>query len=122
MRLTRQCPEPSPPAGFISKYRRLGRYRAQYRRILGGVEPADRLHVADDDIAVVWFSDAVPECLERLDSLLDTLLEHWTRIDSKSEVAAPQARRDAEHIVNLGNRLDVGVDVEGDHGVLVSQD
>lgn len=106
----------------LSKHRRLSWDCAQNRRILGRVEPADCLHVTDDDIAVVWFSDAVPECLERLDSLLDTLLEHRTRIDSKSEVAAPQAWRDAEHIVNLGNRLDVGVDVEGDHGVLVSQD
>lgn len=119
MRLTRQCPEPSPPAVFISDHRGLGRDRPQHGGVLGGVEPADCLHVADDDIAVVRLSDAVPERLERLDGLLDALLEHGTRIDPKPEVAAPKAWRDAQHVMDFGDRLDVGVDVERHHGVLV---
>lgn len=91
---------------------------AQHRGVLGGVEPTDRLHVAYDDISVVRLGDAVAERLERLDGLLDSLLEHGSRIDPRPEVPAPEARRDAQHVMDFGDWLDVGVDVERRHGVL----
>lgn len=62
------------------------------------------------------------ERLERLDGLLDPLLEHGTRIDPRPEVPAPKARRDAQHVMDFGDGLDVGVDVERRHGVLVPED
>ena len=37
----------------------------------------------------------IGERLERLDGLLDPLLEHGTRIDPRPEVPAPKARRGA---------------------------
>lgn len=95
---------------------------AQHRGVLGGVEPTDRLHVAYDDISVVRLGDAVAERLERLDGLLDSLLEHGSRIDPRPEVPAPEARRDAQHVMDFGDWLDVGVDVERRHGVLVPED
>ena len=70
-----------PRAAPLSDHRGLGRDGPQHRRVLGGVEPADRLHVAYDDIPVVRLGDAVSERLERLDGLLDPLLEHGARID-----------------------------------------
>ena len=107
-----------PRAAPLSDHRGLGRDGPQHRRVLGGVEPADRLHVAYDDIPVVRLGDAVAERLERLDGLLDPLLEHGSRIDPQPEVPAPKARRDAQHVVDFGDRLDVGVGVERRHGVL----
>lgn len=91
---------------------------AQHRGVLGGVEPTDRLHVAYGDISVVRLGDAVAERLERLDGLLDPLLEHGTRIDPRPEVPAPKARRGAQRVMDFGDGLDVGVDVERRHGVL----
>lgn len=95
---------------------------AQHRGVLGGVEPTDRLHVAYDGISVVRLGDAVAERLERLDGLLDSLLEHGSRIDPRPEVPAPEARRDTQHVMDFGDWLDVGVDVERRHGVLVPED
>lgn len=95
---------------------------AQHCRVLGGLEPTVRLHVAYDDISVVRLGDAVAERLERLDGLLDPLLEHGTRIDPRPEVPAPKARRGAQHVMDFGDGLDVGVDVERRHGVLVAED
>lgn len=111
-----------PRAAPLSDHRGLGRDGPQHRRVLGGVEPADRLHVAYDDIPVVRLGDAVAERLERLDGLLDPLLEHGSRIDPQPEVPAPKARRDAQHVVDFGDRLDVGVGVERHHSVLVPED
>lgn len=91
---------------------------AQHCRVLGELEPTVRLHVAYGDISVVRLGDAVAERLERLDGLLDPLLEHGTRIDPQPEVPAPKAWRDAQHVVDYGDGLDVGVDVERHHGVL----
>lgn len=107
-----------PRAPPLSDHHGLGRDGPQHRRVLGGVELADRLHVAYDDISVVRLGDAVAERLERLDGLLDPLLEHGTRIDPQPEVPAPKAWRDAQHVVDYGDGLDVGVDVERHHGVL----
>ena len=101
---------------------RLGRDGPQHCRVLGGVEAAYRLDVADEDVAVVGLGDAVAEGLERLDRLADLLLEHGAGVHPQAEVAAPQARRHAKHVLDLGHRLDVGVDVERDHGVLVPED
>ena len=101
---------------------RLGRDGPQHCRVLGGVEAAYRLNVADEDVTVVGLGDAVAERLERLDGLLDPLLEHGTRIDPRPEVPAPKARRGAQHVMDFGDGLDVGVDVERDHGVLVPED
>lgn len=95
---------------------------AQHCRVLGELEPTVRLHVAYGDISVVRLGDAVAERLERLDGLLDPLLEHGTRIDSRPEVPAPKARRDAQHVMDFGDGLDVGVDVERHHSVLVPED
>lgn len=95
---------------------------AQHCRVLGELEPTVRLHVAYDDISVVRLGDAVAERLERLDGLLDSLLEHGSRIDPRPEVPAPEARRDAQHVMDFGDWLDVGVDVERRHGVLVPED
>ena len=95
---------------------------AQHCRVLGELEPTVRLHVAYGDISVVRLGDAVAERLERLDGLLDPLLEHGTRIDPRPEVPAPEARRDAQHVMDFGDWLDVGVDVERRHGVLVPKD
>lgn len=95
---------------------------AQHCRVLGELEPTVRLHVAYGDISVVRLGDAVAERLERLDGLLDPLLEHGTRIDPRPEVPAPEARRDAQHVMDFGDWLDVGVDVERRHGVLVPED
>lgn len=111
-----------PRAPPLSDHHGLGRDGPQHRRVLGGVELADRLHVAYDDISVVRLGDAVAERLERLDGLLDPLLEHGTRIDPQPEVPAPKAWRDAQHVVDYGDGLDVGVDVERHHGVLVPED
>lgn len=111
-----------PRAAPLSDHRGLGRDGPQHRRVLGGVEPADRLHVAYDDIPVVRLGDAVSERLERLDGLLNPLLEHGARIDPQPEVPAPKARRGAQHVVDFGDWLDVGVDVERHHGVLVPED
>lgn len=91
---------------------------AQHCRVLGELEPTVRLHVAYGDISVVRLGDAVAERLERLDGLLDPLLEHGTRIDPRPEVPAPKARRGARHVMDFGDGLDVGVDVERHHGVL----
>ena len=91
---------------------------AQHCRVLGELEPTVRLHVAYGDISVVRLGDAVAERLERLDGLLDSLLEHGSRIDPRPEVPAPEARRDAQHVMDFGDWLDVGVDVERHHGVL----
>lgn len=91
---------------------------AQHCRVLGELEPTVRLHVAYGDISVVRLGDAVAERLERLDGLLDPLLEHGTRIDPRPEVPAPKARRGAQHVMDFGDGLDVGVDVERHHGVL----
>ena len=91
---------------------------AQHCRVLGELEPTVRLHVAYGDISVVRLGDAVAERLERLDGLLDPLLEHGTRIDPQPEVPALKAWRDAQHVVDYGDGLDVGVDVERHHGVL----
>lgn len=85
---------------------------AQHCRVLGELEPTVRLHVAYDDISVVRLGDAVAERLERLDGLLDPLLEHGTWIDPQPEVPAPKAWRDAQRVVDYGDGLDVGVDVE----------
>ena len=101
---------------------RLGRDGPQHCRVLGGVEAAYRLDVADEDVAVVGLGDAVAEGLERLDRLADFLLEHGAGVHPQAEVAAPQARQHAQHVLDLGHRLDVGVDVERDHGVLVPED
>lgn len=95
---------------------------AQHCRVLGELEPTVRLHVAYGDISVVRLGDAVAERLERLDGLLDPLLEHGTRIDPRPEVPAPKARRGAQHVMDFGDGLDVGVDVERRHGVLVAED
>lgn len=95
---------------------------AQHCRVLGELEPTVRLHVAYGDISVVRLGDAVAERLERLDGLLDPLLEHGTRIDPRPEVPAPKARRGAQHVMAFGDGLDVGVDVERRHGVLVDED
>lgn len=95
---------------------------AQHCRVLGELEPTVRLHVAYGDISVVRLGDAVAERLERLDGLLDPLLEHGTRIDPRPEVPAPKARRGAQHVMDFGDWLDVGVDVERRHGVLVPED
>ena len=95
---------------------------AQHCRVLGELEPTVRLHVAYGDISVVRLGDAVAERLERLDGLLDPLLEHGSRIDPQPEVPAPKARRDAQHVVDFGDRLDVGVGVERHHSVLVPED
>lgn len=95
---------------------------AQHCRVLGELEPTVRLHVAYDDISVVRLGDAVAERLERLDGLLDSLLEHGSRIDPRPEVPAPEARRDTQHVMDFGDWLDVGVDVERRHGVLVPED
>ncbi len=91
---------------------------AQHCRVLGELEPTVHLHVAYGDISVVRLGDAVAERLERLDGLLDPLLEHGTRIDPRPEVPAPKARRGAQHVMDFGDGLDVGVDVERHHGVL----
>lgn len=91
---------------------------AQHCRVLGELEPTVRLHVAYGDISVVRLGDAVAERLERFDGLLDPLLEHGTRIDPRPEVPAPKARRGAQHVMDFGDGLDVGVDVERRHGVL----
>lgn len=91
---------------------------AQHCRVLGELEPTVRLHVAYGDISVVRLGDAVAERLERLDGLLDPLLEHGTRIDPRPEVPAPKARRGAQHVMDFGDGLDVGVDVERHHGFL----
>lgn len=95
---------------------------ARHRRVLGELEPTVRLHVAYGDISVVRLGDAVAERLERLDGLLDPLLEHGTRIDPRPEVPAPKARRGAQHVMDFGDGLDVGVDVERRRGVLVAED
>ena len=95
---------------------------AQHCRVLGGVEAAYRLNVADEDVAVVRLGDAVAERLERLDLLADLLLEHGAGVHPQAEVASPQARQHAQHVLDLGHRLDVGVDVERRHGVLVAED
>lgn len=95
---------------------------AQHCRVLGELEPTVRLHVAYGDISVVRLGDVVAERLERLDGLLDSLLEHGSRIDPRPEVPAPEARRDAQHVMDFGDWLDVGVDVERRHGVLVPED
>lgn len=42
---------------------RLGRDGPQHCRVLGGVEAADGLNVADEDVAVVGLGDAVAERL-----------------------------------------------------------
>ena len=97
---------------------RLGRDGPQHCRVLGELEPTVRLHVAYGDISVVRLGDAVAERLERLDGLLDPLLEYGTRIDPRPEVPAPKARRGAQHVMDFGDGLDVGVDVERHHGVL----
>lgn len=43
-------------------------------------------------------------------------------IDPRPEVPAPKARRGAQHVMDFGDGLDVGVDVERRHGVLVAED
>ena len=91
---------------------------AQHCRVLGELEPTVRLHVAYGDISVVRLGDAVAERLERLDGLLDPLLEHGTWSDPRPEVPAPKARRGAQHVMDFGDGRDVGVDVERHHGVL----
>lgn len=48
---------------------RLGRDGPQHCRVLGGVEAANRLNVADEDVAVVRLGYAIAERLERLDRL-----------------------------------------------------
>ena len=96
---------------------RFGRDGPQNSGVPGGIEAADRLHVSDEDVAVVRLGDAVAERLERLDRLVDLLLEHGAGVNPQAEVAASQARRHEQHVLHLEHRLDVDVDVERDHGV-----